>query len=172
MSSLDRLFKLLSALESKNIPNRLDRHGPNEVTVTFIWQDHLIEAEYDADSMWFAHFRKAPNLIDATALMAFLAERWHDETDAPTSSSPVWLNTSEPFEQLMAFTGMLDGKKITWRLDSLAPKRISVFFTVIDARVEANLDRAGLTFTVYDGSEDVFPEKDLPAVAPGLQLGV
>ena len=172
MSSLDRLFKLLSALESKNIPNRLDRHGPNELTVTFIWQDHLIEAEYDADSMWFAHFRKDPNLIDATALMTFLAERWHDEPGAPTSSSSVWLNTSEPFARLMAFTGMLDEKKITWRLDSLAANRISVFFTVIDARVEANLGRAGLTFTVYDGSEDVFPEKDLPVFAPGLQLGV
>ena len=172
MSSLDRLFKLLSALESNNIPNRLDRHGPDEVTVTFVWQDRLIEAEYDADSMWFSHFRKDPKLIDANALMALLAERWRDEPDAPTSSSPVWLKTSEPLARLMAFTEMLDEKKIKWRLDSFSANQISVFFTVIDARVEANMDRAGLTFTVFDGSEDVFPEKDLPVLAPGLNLGV
>jgi len=170
MTPLDRLFKLLSSLESKNIPIRLDKHGADEITVAFVLDDRLVEAAYDADGMWFSHFQKDTRVINDRTLMAILAERWRDEPGATTSSSPSWSKIGDPLARFLAFLAMLDEKKITWRLDASTADLISVFFTVIDARVIAEMGKGGLTFTVYNGSEDVFPETDLPALFPGLRL--
>jgi hypothetical protein len=71
---------------------------------------------------------------------------------------------------MLAFTRMLDSEGPTWRMDCFDGRCVRVFLTLIGVRVEAVVDRDGMTFIAYVGTEDVFHHHQLQALVPGLSL--
>ncbi len=171
MTPFDHFASLMSALQQQKVPYRLDRHGPDEVTVTFVWGLQLIEACYEnGDKMWFSHFPRSPDPLDAEGVMKLIDGNWREPEDRGRRKEPDWSAIADPFSRMLAFTRMLDDEGITWRMDSFDGRCVSIFLTLVSVRVEAYTDRDGMTFAAYIGTEDVFPHIDLQALVPGLRL--
>jgi len=171
MTPFDHFASLMTALQRQKVSYRLDRHGPDEVTVTFVWGLQLIEACYEnGDKMWFSHFPRSPDPLDAEGVMKLIDGNWRDEVDRGRRKEPDWSAIADPFARMLAFTRMLDEEGITWRMDSFDGRCVSIFLTLVSVRVEAYTDRDGLTFAAYIGTEDVFPHAQLQALVPGLCL--
>ena len=171
MTPFERVASLMLALQRQKVPYRLDRHGPDEVTVTFVWGLQLIEACYEnGDKMWFSHFPRSPDPLDAEGVMKLIDENWRDPEDRGRRKEPDWSAIPDPFARMLAFTRMLDEEGITWRMDSFDGRCVAIFLTLVGVRVECCTDRDGMTFAAYIGTEDVFPHEDLQALVPGLSL--
>ena len=171
LTPFERLANLFEALQRQNVSYRLDRHGSEEVTVTFVWGQELIEAYFEnGDKIWFSHFPKSPAPLDAEGVMKLIDEYWRDDERRGRRDHPNWAAVVDPFACMIAYTRMLDREGITWRMDSFDGWRVTVFLSLVSVRVEAYADRDGLTFTAYIGSEDVFPLEEMQAMVPGLSL--
>ena len=171
ITPFERFASLMTALQRQKVPYRLDRHGPDEVTVTFVWGSQVIEACYEnGDKMWFSHFPRSPEPVDAEGVMKLIDGNCRDPEDRGRRKEPDWSAIPDPFARMLAFTRMLDEEGITWRMDSFDGRCISIFLTLVSVRVEAYTDRDGLTFAAYIGTEDVFPHEELQALVPGLSL--
>ncbi len=171
MTPFDHFASLMTALQRQKVSYRLDRHGPDEVTVTFVWGLQLIEACYEnGDKMWFSHFPRSPDPLDAEGVMKLIDGNWRDEVDRGRRKEPDWSAIADPFARMLAFTRMLDEEGITWRMDSFDGCCVSIFLTLVGVRVEAYTDLEGMTFAAYIGREDVFPHAQLQSLVPGLCL--
>ena len=171
MTPFAAFASLMTALQRQRVPYRLDRHGPDEVTVTFVWGQQLIEACYEnGDNMWFSHFPRSPDPLDAEGVMKLIDENWRDPEDRGRRKEPDWSAIPDPFSRMLAFTRMLDDEGITWRMDCFDGRCVSIFLTLVGVRVVAYTDRDGMTFAAYIGTEDVFPHEELQALVPGLSL--
>ena len=171
MTQFDRLMQLLGALRRQNVPCRLDRHAPDEVTVTFVWADQMVEYYFDEDGgwRWFSHFQRAPEVLDADGVMQLIDDCWRDVKGVVQDVA--WAKVADPFARMLAFTRMLNAEGITWRMDTFDGKTVRFFMTLVGARLEACADADGLTFTAYMGSEEVLRHEELAALVPGLSLG-
>ena len=171
MTQFENFANLLSALRRQNVDVRLDRHGPDEVTVTFLWADQLIEAcfEHD-DKMWFSHFPKSPALLDAEGVMLLIDDNWRDPPRKGRRDQPDWSGLTDPFARMLAYTRMLDDEGITWRMDSFDGRSASIFLTLVGVRIIARVDHVGMSFAAFIGNEDVFPHEQLQPLVPGLSL--
>ena len=171
MTPFRRFASLMLALQRQKVPYRLDRHRPDEVTVTFVWGLQLIEACYEnGDKIWFSRFPRSPEPVDAEGVMKLIDENWRDPEDRRRRKGPDWSAIPDPLARMLAFTRMLDDEGITWRMDSFDGRCVSIFLTLVGVRVEAYRDRDGMTFAAYIGTEDVFPHEELQALVPGLSL--
>ena len=170
MTTLNRLFHLISTFRRNHVSFRLDRYEPEGLTVTFVWADHLIEVAHYEDKILFSKFALDPRQFDDPGLLDLIAQHWGDGTGQSPVKKREWLGIEDPFSRMFAFLEMLDDEGITWRMDAFDDRSITIFFTLVSVRVEAVVGTSGMAFRAFIGSEDVFPETDLAAVTPGLQL--
>ena len=172
MKTLHRLLDLIATLRRNQVDYRLDRYAPDGTTLTFVWADHLIEVAHYEDKVLFSKFPQDPLKFDELGILNLIAEYWREGTAQVSVKNKEWLKINDPFARFLAFVTMLDEEGITWRLDAFDDQPLTIFFTLVAVRVEAFVGTSGMTFRVFIGSEDVFPEKELAALTPGLQLGV
>jgi len=169
MTPFERFANLLTALRRQKVDFWLDRHGPDEVTVTFSWADQLIEACFETDDeMWFSHFQKSRDPLDAQGVMQMIDDNWRDPPRKVHREQPDWNGVKDPYARMLAFTRMLDDEGITWRMDYGRSARI--FLTLVGLRIVAQFGADGMAFVAYIGNEDVFPHAQLQALVPGLAL--
>ena len=60
-----------------------------------------------------------------------------------------------PVQKLLNLLDKLDESNIHYQLDHLRADAITVFFTLVGARVEVDFSSTTMTYSVYRGHEDV-----------------
>lgn len=61
-------------------------------------------------------------------------------------------------QRVLDLLDMLDDKGVHYQLDQVRPGALHVFFTVVGARVEVEFTAKGMTYRLFEGSEDVYTD--------------
>ncbi|MDB5596761.1 MAG: hypothetical protein JWM36_3722 [Hyphomicrobiales bacterium] len=163
MDGFQRFFTFAAMLERKDIAFRIDRHAPDGLTVTFIFQGSCIEASFEQELMNFSYFsiRSGPHSGEA-ALSRLISEQ-------SDNSLPVAVERATGvLDRCLGCLAMLKADNITYRIDQFAPDCLTVFFTLVALRVEVSVFQDRLEFVTYAGPEDVYREADLLKFFPDL----
>jgi hypothetical protein len=150
-------------LECKGIAFRIDRHAPDGLTMTFIFQGSCIEASFEQELMNFSYFpiRTGPHSGEA-ALSRLISE----QSDNPL---PVAVERATGvLDRCLSCLAMLKADNITYRIDQFAPDCLIVFFTLVALRGEVSVFQDRLELVTYAGPEDVYREADLLKFFPDL----